>query len=94
MQREEQRTQENFPKLMDEKHKPRKLDNHNRINATTSPKHTYLDIIVKLLEVKCKEKILKAASKKGTCYIKRVNRKTAADFFSKSRQDIRQWSGV
>lgn len=93
-QREEQRTQENFPKLTDKKHKPRKLDNHNRINAVTSPKHTYLDIIVKLLEVKCKEKILKAASKKGTHYIKRVNRKTAADFFSKSRQDIRQWSGV
>ena len=49
---------------MDKKHKPRKLDNHNRINAVTSPKHTYLDIIVKLLQVKCKEKILKAASKK------------------------------
>jgi len=79
---------------MDKKHKPRKLDNHNRIHATTSPKHTYLDIMVKLLEVKCKETISKAASKNGTRYIKRVNITTAADFFSKTRQDIRQWSGI
>ena len=92
--REEQSTQEKLQKLMDKKHKPRKLDNHNRIYATTSPKHTYLDIMVKLLEVKCKEKISKAASKNGTHYIKRVNITTAADFFSKTRQDIRQWSGI
>lgn len=37
---------------------------------------------------------MKAASKKGTLYIKRININIAADFLSETRQAIRQWHGI
>ena len=79
---------ENFPNLLKEidfqeaQRVPKKLD---------PKKHTPRHIIIKLLKIKDKEKILKAAREKETVTYKGVLIRLSADFSKQTLQARRGW---